>query len=73
MGLKQKVRVVTVRFSCFNARKLYQIGVNMVAYLMPKLRFCQERRISGLFGYNPAVWAGKPPFLQPTNFLEQSA
>jgi len=28
MGLKQKVRVVTVRFSCFNARKLYQIGVN---------------------------------------------
>ena len=28
MGLKQKVRVVMVRFSCFNARKLYQIGVN---------------------------------------------
>ena len=51
----------------------------MVVYLMPKYGFCQERLFAGLcfklagFGYNLAVWAGKPPFLQPTNFLEQSA
>ncbi len=28
MGLKQRCVLWMVRFSCFNARKLYQIGVN---------------------------------------------
>ena len=46
----------------------------MVAYLMPKYGFCQERLFAGLcfkpagFGYNLAILAGEPPFLQPTNF-----
>ena len=63
-----------VRFSCFNARKLYQIGVNNGGVFNAQIWVLSRGLFAGLcfkpagFGYNLAVLAGEPPFLQPTNF-----